>query len=121
LPRKSLDAFLYSAGANKSHGLPRTNADKRRAVELLLADEEWKGWADRAIGRHAGVHNDTVASARKRLSDENRQIEPTTRLVERGGTTYTQDTSDIGKKREIGAHMPNLNPVQAAKPISPTL
>ena len=32
------DAVFYAIGANASHGLRRTNADKRRAVELLLKD-----------------------------------------------------------------------------------
>lgn len=35
------DAILYSVGANATHGLPRTNADKRRAVLVLLQDTEW--------------------------------------------------------------------------------
>jgi hypothetical protein len=32
------DAILYSVGANAYHGLRRTNADKRRAVLMLLQD-----------------------------------------------------------------------------------
>src|SRR5262245_35093918 len=32
------DAILFAAGANASHGLRRTNADKRLAVEKLLGD-----------------------------------------------------------------------------------
>jgi ParB-like chromosome segregation protein Spo0J len=32
------DAILHSAGANATHGLRRTNADKRRAVSILLED-----------------------------------------------------------------------------------
>jgi ParB-like chromosome segregation protein Spo0J len=35
------DAVLYSVGANATHGLRRSNADKRRAVETLLTDTEW--------------------------------------------------------------------------------
>ena len=33
------DAILPRGGANASHGLRRTNADKWRAVEVLLRDE----------------------------------------------------------------------------------
>lgn len=36
------DAVLHSVGANATHGLRRTNADKRRAVERLLRDDEWQ-------------------------------------------------------------------------------
>ena len=49
------DAILYAVGANASHGLRRTNADKRHAVETLLKDDEWSGWADREIARRCGV------------------------------------------------------------------
>jgi hypothetical protein len=33
---------------------PRTNEDKRRAVETLLRDEEWAAWSDRKIAKVAG-------------------------------------------------------------------
>ncbi len=33
-------AVLFACGANATHGYPRTNADKRRAVTRLLNDEE---------------------------------------------------------------------------------
>ena len=35
------DAFLYGISANSTHGLARTNADKRKAVALLLVDAKW--------------------------------------------------------------------------------
>ena len=41
------DALLYACSANASHGLRRTNADKRKAVTTLLADEEWVIWSNR--------------------------------------------------------------------------
>lgn len=41
------DAVLFAVGSNSAHGIPRTNADKRRAVEILLNDEEWGKWSDR--------------------------------------------------------------------------
>jgi hypothetical protein len=43
------DAILYSVGANARHGLRRTNADKRRAVEMLLRDAEWGSWSDQVV------------------------------------------------------------------------
>ena len=58
------DALLYSAGANATHGLPRTNADKRRAVEALLSDAEWSQWADREIARRCNVSAPFVATVR---------------------------------------------------------
>ena len=34
-------AICHGTGANAHHGLKRADADKRRAVETLLRDEEW--------------------------------------------------------------------------------
>ena len=36
-PGTERDALLFSISCNGAHGLPRTNADKRKAVTLLLA------------------------------------------------------------------------------------
>ncbi len=62
------DAVLCAAAANAAHGLRRTNADKRRAVETLLQDAEWGQWSDREIARRCHVHHQLVATMRKELS-----------------------------------------------------
>jgi hypothetical protein len=54
------DALLYACGANAMHGLQRTNADKRRAVETLLADPEWAKWSTRKLAAAAGVSHEFV-------------------------------------------------------------
>jgi hypothetical protein len=61
-------ARLFAAAANKSHGLKRTNADKRRAVEIIFSDEEWRDWSDRRIADHCGVSNQFVSNIRRQLS-----------------------------------------------------
>jgi hypothetical protein len=61
------DAILYAAGANKMHGLRRTNADKRRAVEMLLACEKWAGRSDVWLAQQTGVSDKTVATVRRNL------------------------------------------------------
>lgn len=91
------DAILYAVGANAQHGLPRTNADKRRAVEMLLNDPEWSQWSDREIARRANVHHVSVGNWRRDLSGEDHQI-PEDRKVQRNGTVYTQRTENIGKR-----------------------
>lgn len=58
------DAILFSLGANCTHGLRRTNADKRKAVQTLLADPEWRTWSDRKIAEVAGVTHPFVAGIR---------------------------------------------------------
>jgi hypothetical protein len=52
------DAILYSDGANESHGLRRTNEDKRRAVMTLLTNDlvridpdTGQPWSSRQIAR----------------------------------------------------------------------
>jgi len=40
------DAILHSVGANATHGLRRSNQDKRKAVVTLLEDNEWCQWSD---------------------------------------------------------------------------
>lgn len=61
------DAILYSVGANANHGLRRTNADKQRAVETLLRDEEWGQWSDNAIAKACGVSQPFVGKLRAKL------------------------------------------------------
>ncbi len=61
------DAILHGIGSNDSHGLRRTQADKRRAVERLLRDEEWGKWSNRKIAEAAKVEHKTVANVRRDL------------------------------------------------------
>lgn len=59
------DAVLFSLGANGTHGLRRTNADKRKAVQTVLADAEWAQWSDRKIAEVCGVGHPFVAAIRR--------------------------------------------------------
>lgn len=71
------DAILYSVGANSEHGQRRSNADKRRAVELLLNDEEWAKKSDRWIAEKCGVSNRFASVMRGELCTVH-SSEPTT-------------------------------------------
>jgi hypothetical protein len=64
------DAILYGVGSNAVHGLRRTQADKRRAVERLLRDPEWACWSDRKIAEAAKVDHKTVGAIRRDLTGE---------------------------------------------------
>lgn len=66
-PGTQRDAVLAAVGANADHGLRRTNADKRRAVEMLLKDDEWRTWSDRAIAEQCKVTHPFVGAIRKEL------------------------------------------------------
>ena len=93
------DAVLHSVGANAQHGLRRTNADKRRAVETLLRDEEWRGNGINWVAKQAGVSWETANRVYQDLSSQFEKIErPVERTVQRNGTIYTQNTANIGKR-----------------------
>ena len=64
------DAILFSVGANASHGLRRTNADKRRAIMRLLTDSEWSLWSDREIAKRCRVDHKTVSKLRQAVTGE---------------------------------------------------
>lgn len=92
------EAILHSVGANAAHGLRRSNADKHRAVEVLLRDPEWQQWSDREIARRCGVSQPFVGKVREGMSmppsDNGYQME---RTVHRNGTTFTQKIKTVDK------------------------
>jgi len=61
------DARWYATGANTTHGLRRTNADKRRAVKLAL--QLHPEYSDRQIAEHCGVSDFLVRDARFRCEN----------------------------------------------------
>ena len=90
-----------SSYSNAEHGLPRTNADKRQAVMLLLKDEEWAGWNNCEIARACVVNESTVRRIREESSSVLPKM-PAARKVDRNGKTYMQDTTNIGKRDSLG-------------------
>jgi ParB-like nuclease domain len=87
------NAILFSVGANETHGLRRTIEDKRRAVLILLNDEEWSGWSDREIARQCAVSQPFVSKLRLSVTDNviSKRVYQT-----KHGTVTTMDTSGIG-------------------------
>jgi hypothetical protein len=88
------DAVLYSVGANALHGLPRTNADKRRAVTAILSDAEWSAWSDREIARRCRVGHPFVAKIRSEVAPPESDSSERT-FTTKHGTTATMDVSGI--------------------------
>ena len=91
------DAILFAAGANASHGLRRTDSDKRRLVEVLLRDEEWRQWSNMEIARRCNVSESFVRTVKKNLgidtSFETKYTHPKT------GAQATMSTANIGANR----------------------
>lgn len=68
-PGTSRDATLAACAANATHGLRRTNEDKRRAIGAMLRDPEWATWSDRAIANACAVDHKSVARVRRELTE----------------------------------------------------
>ena len=92
------DAIAFSVGQNHDHGLRRTNADKRRAVKMLLSIPRWAIKSDRLIASQCNVSDKLVASIRPEPTAESRSS--TTRV------------GRDGKKRKV--------PKKKAKPVPAT-
>ena len=58
------DALKAALSANISHGLRRSNADKRRAVVMALGDATLQKWSDRKIAELCGVSDPFVGQIR---------------------------------------------------------
>jgi len=129
------DAILFSLNANARHGLRRSNADKRKAVETLLGDEEWSQWSDRQIAKACGVSNTLVSNLRISLSTVDSDLQKDTckashesdkstrNYVNKDGKTVTMDTSNIGKKADAESAAappaPAPAPAPAPGPVAP--
>ena len=69
-PGSVRDAILFSVGANAKHGLRRTLADRRKAVTILLQDEEWTMWSNSKIAEKCCCSVELVAKIRQEIGAE---------------------------------------------------
>ena len=94
-------ALLFAVGANQKHGVRRSNADKRKAVQLLLDDPQWRQWSTNEIARTCKVSWDLVESLRQQQSPPG---EPASeeRQVRRGDQVYVQKVGNRRSKKPKG-------------------
>lgn len=90
------DAVLFSLGANHDHGLPRTSADKRKAVLSMLQDEEWKTWSDRDVARQCRVSPYLVSAIRKEYG-----LEKTETKYKQGDRVVTREEKSKEEPEEF--------------------
>ncbi len=114
------DAILFSVSANASHGLRRTNEDKRRAVLTLLNDPTWAQWSDGEVARHCRVSPHTVARLRPAPTvTMQTHSEPEARTyTTRHGTTATMNTANIGRRPD--PDRPVFDDTHAGRDMAPT-
>lgn len=92
-----LAARIFSHGANKSHGLRRTNADKKKAVLGMLRDAP--EWSDNRIAKHVGVHHSTVGEHRRSLANSASDEPQPRTYTTKHGTAAVMNTANIGGAR----------------------
>ena len=77
------EATLWAMGANSEHGLPRTRADKQKAVAMMLADAEWGLWSDYKIAEICKVSREMVNNHRKATIDFIEQNKTPIEIIEK--------------------------------------
>ena len=87
------DAVLYAVGANSSHGIRRTNQDKRKAVWTLLDDKQWSKWSDHEIAKHTHTTQPFVSKLRREVDAGTVRVGSDGRVI---------NTEKIGKSRAVG-------------------
>lgn len=98
------DAQWFSFGANKAHGLMRSNEDKQRAVKAALQHPKCAGLSDLQVAKHCGVSRSTVQAWRNKLEPTCQVGKSTTR---KGADGRTINVANIGKKQ---AEPPPMGP-----------
>ena len=89
------DARWESLAANKSHGLRRSNADKRNTVKQALLHPKGVNLSDRQIAKHVGVDHKTISTVR-RENEVTGEIPQSTLRTGLDGRTI--NTKNIGTK-----------------------
>ena len=89
------EAILYSVSLNSTHGLRRSNEDKRKAVMTLLQDEEWSTWSNVAIANQCGVSESFVRKIKKESHFAQNEV---TTYTNKYGVKTQMNTTNIGKK-----------------------
>ena len=97
------DAVLYSWGANDKHGLPRSNADKRHIVTVILKDEQGRQWSDNKIAKDFGFSNNFVGRVRQSLCSEQSEKPAERTYTTKHGTTAVMNTANIGVQQHRDA------------------
>lgn len=108
-----LDAKLHAYAANQSHGLRRSNEDKRKAVLGMLAD--FGAWSDNKIAKHVGVHQTTVSAHRASLMESISDAPTERTYITKHGTEAVMNTAGIGRAAPVPVPMPLRQSQQEAE------
>jgi hypothetical protein len=91
-------ASLYSAAANRLHGLRPTRSDRRKAVIRMLEDPEWTLWSDQQIASLCGTAPNIVRDLRRALN----------RVLANRGANSESLPQDVTRRAEPSSMAPSL-------------
>lgn len=97
------DAKFHGWKANRKHGQPLTNADKRNIVLEILEDEEAKTWSDSHIAKEFSFSPTFVGVVRKSLSTVDSEIPAERTFVNKHGQVKAMKTKSIGNAKPAPA------------------
>ena len=75
------DAILFAVGANATHGLRRSLADRRKAILAMLADKEFCRWSNREVARQCHVSRGFVDVLRRQIEERQLELDPNRRRL----------------------------------------
>lgn len=109
-------AILFACHVNSTHGLRRTNDDKKRAIERLLKDSEWSQWSNNKIAEICYVSPELVAKYRNSHypKSDSDNVQKTRTYATKSGTVSHMKTENIGKKPVAG-----FENAHDGKPVDP--
>ncbi|MEM6852837.1 MAG: ParB N-terminal domain-containing protein [Planctomycetota bacterium] len=102
------DARLRACQVNAGHGLRRSNADKRRAVNMLLDElaEQEKEWTEKDIAAHCAVDATTVTRVRSERGE--RELPPS--MAKNNGGRLDSNRKNLPSEPETAIFSKNLLP-----------
>ena len=106
------DAILFSLEANATHGLRRSNEDKKKTILTMLLDEEWSQWSNREIAKRCGLSEFMVRQMRSNHTAIKSQYENSDRTFvhPKTGKPTQMNTDNIGAKSKSNDNL-TLAPV----------
>ena len=109
------DAVLFSLGANATHGLKRTNEDKRKAVTTALRHPEFGQWSDNQISKVCGVSHPFVATVRSSLETDSSDKLAERTYTTKHGTKAKMKVANIGGSKSAESEQKNRQAAAIAK------
>lgn len=112
------DALRFAVGANRSHGLKRNNADKRKAITVCLEDDELKQLSARQIAELVGVSDHLVSEVKSELEASSGYKQET--VVGKDGKVRPAHKTEAGQLRECAVDGAESSGSES-RPVTPSV